>query len=65
MIHSVPSPKEEPIKMWLAEPGKKRTDETVYHELKIDRALEAYTYERYCSTKQYYSDKLHILFLFC
>lgn len=42
IIQSVPSPKAEPFKMWLAEVGKERIDETVDPELTIDRALETY-----------------------
>ena len=46
IIQSVPSPKAEPFKMWLAEVGKERIDETVDPELTIDRALETYPYTR-------------------
>lgn len=42
IIQSVPSPKAEPFKMWLAEVGKERLDEIVDPELKIERALETY-----------------------
>lgn len=51
--------------MWLAEVVKERINEIVEPELTIDRALETYPYARYCFTKQHYSDKLNILFLFC
>lgn len=40
IIQSIPSPKAEPFKMWLAEVGKERVDETIDPELTIDRALE-------------------------
>ena len=40
VIQSVPSPKAEPFKMWLAEVGKERLDEIVDPELTIERALE-------------------------
>ena len=42
IIQSVPSPKAEPFKMWLAEVGKERLDEIIDPELTIDRALETY-----------------------
>ena len=42
LIQSIPSPKAEPFKMWLAEVGKERMDETIDPELSIDRALETY-----------------------
>ena len=42
IIQSVPSPKAEPFKMWLAEVGKERIDEIIDPELTIDRALESY-----------------------
>ena len=40
LIQSIPSPKAEPFKMWLAEVGRERIDETIDPELTIDRALE-------------------------
>lgn len=42
IIQSIPSPKAEPFKMWLAEIGKERIDETIDPELTINRALETY-----------------------
>ena len=42
IIQSIPSPKAEPFKMWLAEVGKERIDETIDPELTINRALETY-----------------------
>lgn len=47
IIQSVPSPKAEPFKMWLAEVGKERLDEIVDPELTIDRALENYLRKGY------------------
>lgn len=47
IIQSVPSPKAEPFKMWLAEVGKERIDEIIDPELTIDRALESYTRKGY------------------
>ena len=47
IIQSVPSPKAEPFKMWLAEVGKERIDEIIEPELTIDRALEGYARKGY------------------
>ena len=47
IIQSVPSPKAEPFKMWLAEVGKERVDEVIDPELAIDRALETYVVKGY------------------
>jgi len=42
IIQSVPSPKAEPFKLWLARVGAERIDETIDPDLTIDRALETY-----------------------
>ena len=42
VIQSIPSPKAEPFKMWLAQVGRERIEETIDPELTIDRALETY-----------------------
>lgn len=42
LIQSIPSPKAEPFKLWLAEVGADRLDEMQDPELSIDRALEQY-----------------------
>ncbi len=42
LIQSIPSPKAEPFKLWLAQVGKERLDEMQDPELSIDRALEQY-----------------------
>lgn len=47
IIQSIPSPKAEPFKMWLAEVGKERIDEIIDPELTIDRALETYVRKGY------------------
>lgn len=47
LIQSIPSPKAEPFKMWLAEVGRERIDETVDPELTIERALETYLKKGY------------------
>lgn len=42
LIQSIPSPKAEPFKVWLAQLGKERLDEMQDPEITIDRALEQY-----------------------
>lgn len=42
LIQSIPSPKAEPFKLWLARVGSERLDEMQDPELSIDRALEQY-----------------------
>lgn len=47
IIQSIPSPKAEPFKLWLATVGRERIDETIDPELTIDRALETYLKKGY------------------
>ncbi len=47
IIQSIPSPKAEPFKMWLAQVGRERIDETIDPELTIDRALTTYLKKGY------------------
>ena len=47
IIQSIPSPKAEPFKLWLAQVGRERIEETIDPELTIDRALETYLKEGY------------------
>ncbi|MEG0313984.1 MAG: Bro-N domain-containing protein [Erysipelotrichaceae bacterium] len=47
VIQSIPSPKAEPFKRWLAKVGSDRIDETADPELAIDRALEIYLKKGY------------------
>lgn len=42
IIQSVPSKKAEPFKVWLAQVGRERIEETIDPEITIDRALETY-----------------------
>ena len=39
---SIPSNKAEPFKVWLAQVGRERIEETIDPEITIDRALETY-----------------------
>ena len=47
IIQSIPSPKAEPFKLWLAQVGRERMEETIDPELTIDRALETYLKKGY------------------
>lgn len=47
IIQSIPSPKAEPFKMWLAQVGRERIEETIDPELTIDRALDTYLKKGY------------------
>ena len=47
IIQSIPSPKAEPFKLWLAQVGRERIEETIDPELTIDRALETYLKKGY------------------
>lgn len=47
IIQSILSPKAEPFKLWLAEVGRERIEETIDPELIIDRALETYLKKGY------------------
>lgn len=47
IIQSVPSPKAEPFKVWLAQVGRERVEETIDPELTIERALETYLKKGY------------------
>ena len=47
IIQSIPSPKAEPFKLWLAEVGTERINETIDPEFAIARALETYLKKGY------------------
>ncbi|MDL2218235.1 hypothetical protein LJC27_06210 [Christensenellaceae bacterium OttesenSCG-928-M15] len=47
IIQSIPSAKAEPFKMWLAQVGRERIEETIDPELSIDRALATYLKKGY------------------
>ena len=47
IIQSIPSPKAEPFKLWLAQVGRERIEETIDPEKTIDRALETYLKKGY------------------
>ena len=47
LIQSIPSPKAEPFKLWLAQVGYERLEETADPELAISRALKTYLQKGY------------------
>ncbi|WP_307999502.1 Bro-N domain-containing protein [uncultured Gemmiger sp.] len=47
IIQSIPSPKAEPFKRWLAKVGRERIEETIDPEQAVDRALETYQKKGY------------------
>jgi hypothetical protein len=56
LIQSVPSPKAEPFKMWLAKTGKERIDEIEDPEIGIDRLMETYLKKGY--SKEWINQRL-------
>ena len=56
LIQSIPSPKAEPFKLWLARVGKERMDEVFDPELAIERAIEFYRRKGY--TEDWISQRL-------
>lgn len=56
LIQSIPSPKAEPFKLWLARVGAERIEETADPELAIDRAFETYLKKGY--TKEWIHQRL-------
>jgi len=59
IIQSIPSPKAEPFKAWLARVGSERIDETIDPELTIDRALETYLKKGY--TREWINQRLQAI----
>ena len=59
IIQSIPSPKAEPLKMWLAEVGRERVEETIDPELTIERALETYAKKGY--TREWINQRLQAI----
>ena len=59
IIQSIPSPKAEPFKMWLAQVGRERIEETIDPELTIDRALETYLRKGY--TREWINQRLQAI----
>ena len=59
IMQSVPSPKAEPIRAWLAEVGRERIEETIDPEQAIDRALETYLKKGY--TREWINQRLQAI----
>jgi hypothetical protein len=59
IIQSIPSPKAEPFKMWLALVGRERIDETIDPEIAIDRALVTYLKKGY--TREWINQRLQAI----
>ena len=59
IIQSIPSPKAEPFKPWLAQVGRERIEETIDPELTIDRALETYLKKGY--TREWINQRLQAI----
>ncbi|MBO5301287.1 MAG: Bro-N domain-containing protein [Peptococcaceae bacterium] len=59
IIQSIPSPKAEPFKLWLAQVGRERIGETIDPELTIERALETYLKKGY--TREWINQRLQAI----
>ena len=59
IIQSIPSPKAEPFKLWLAQVGRERIEEIIDPELTIDRALETYLKKGY--TREWINQRLQAI----
>ena len=59
IIQSIPSPKAEPFKLWLAQVGRERIEETIDPEMTIERALETYLKKGY--TREWINQRLQAI----
>lgn len=59
IIQAIPSPKAEPFKLWLAQVGRERIEETIDPELSIERALETYLEKGY--TREWINQRLQAI----
>ena len=59
IIQSIPSPKAEPFKLWLAQVGRERIEETIDPELTIERALDTYLKQGY--TREWINQRLQAI----
>ena len=59
IIQSIPSPKAEPFKLWLAQVGRERIEETIDPEFTIERALETYLKKGY--TREWINQRLQAI----
>ena len=59
IVQSIPSPKAEPFRAWLAQVGRERIEETIDPELTIERALETYLKKSY--TREWINQRLQAI----
>ena len=59
IVQAIPSPKAEPFKLWLAQVGRERIEETIDPELTIERALETYLKKGY--TREWINQRLQAI----
>lgn len=59
IVQSISSPKAEPFKLWLAQVGRERIEETIDPELTIERALETYLKKGY--TREWINQRLQAI----
>ena len=59
IVQSIPSPKAEPFRTWLAQVGRERIEETIDPELTIERALETYLKKGY--TREWINQRLQAI----
>ena len=59
IVQSIPSPKAEPFRAWLAQVGRERIEETIDPELTIERALETYLKKGY--TREWINQRLQAI----
>lgn len=59
IVQSIPSPKAEPFRAWLAQVGRERIEETIAPELTIERALETYLKKGY--TREWINQRLQAI----
>ena len=59
IVQAIPSPKAEPFKLWLAQVGRERIEETIDPELTIERALDTYLKKGY--TREWINQRLQAI----
>ena len=59
IVQSIPSPKAEPFRAWLAQVGREHIEETIDPELTIERALETYLKKGY--TREWINQRLQAI----
>ena len=59
IVQSIPSPKAEPFRVWLAQVGRERIEETIDPELTIEKALETYLKKGY--TREWINQRMQAI----